>query len=164
MLYVGTWRALFAWHVEDMNLCSINYIHRGAHKSWYSVPPSSADAFERLARAHFAGEFASCPEYLRHKTTLLSPAKLDEANVPYSTCLQSEGEIIITWPASYHCGFNHGFNIAESSNFAIERWLKEGRRAGFCKCRPHSVRIDVGTVAHLYRTSRARRPLLTPCT
>jgi hypothetical protein len=32
MLYVGSWAAMFAYHVEDMNLYSINYLHHGAPK------------------------------------------------------------------------------------------------------------------------------------
>jgi hypothetical protein len=33
-LYVGSWRSMFAWHTEDMDLHSVNYLHCGASKQW----------------------------------------------------------------------------------------------------------------------------------
>jgi len=47
-LYVGTWKSLFGWHKEDMDLYSINYLHTGAPKQWYSVDISSNEDFGTL--------------------------------------------------------------------------------------------------------------------
>ncbi|KAL0692894.1 hypothetical protein Bca4012_060074 [Brassica carinata] len=50
MLYIGMLFSMFAWHVEDHYLYSINYQHCGASKTWYGVPGSAALKFEKVVR------------------------------------------------------------------------------------------------------------------
>ena len=54
---------------------------------------------------------------------------------------------MITMASSYHFGFNCGFNVAESLNFVnpslLDLYLRYGREAKPCVCRPGAVRIDL---------------------
>ncbi|KAJ8456252.1 hypothetical protein ONZ45_g18791 [Pleurotus djamor] len=142
-LYFGMWRATFAWHVEDMDLFSINYIHFGAPKFWYAVPQGRADALERIMREYFPKDTSQCPQFLRHKSFLASPTLLAQSACRPNHLVQHAGEIVITFPRGYHAGFNLGFNCAESVNFALDSWLEMGKQAKVCECVSDSVRIDV---------------------
>lgn len=140
-LYFGMWKATFAWHTEDMDLYSINYLHFGAPKTWYAIPPEHGQRLERLAAGFFPGSFQSCSQFLRHKMTIISPQVLRKFSIPYDKITQEAGEFMITFPYGYHCGFNNGFNCAESTNFASERWIDFGKRAQVCMCKKDTVKI-----------------------
>lgn len=47
--------------------------------------------------------------------------------------------------ASYHTGFNMGFNCAEAVNFALKNWLDYGKQSKYCKCSSDNVKIDLKT-------------------
>jgi hypothetical protein len=132
-----------------MNLLSINYLHAGAPKYWYAIAPEHSKRFESLAQSHFVHAARDCPEFLRHKQNMLSPAILKKAGVPFEVQIQRPGDVIITSPGAYHFGVNLGFNVAEATNFGIPEWIPKGREAKVCMCRPNAVRIDVDRFAEL---------------
>ncbi|XP_060556454.1 uncharacterized protein LOC132717074 isoform X2 [Ruditapes philippinarum] len=153
-LYFGMWKTTFAWHTEDMDLYSINYIHFGAPKTWYCIPPEHGKRLERLAQGFFPTSFQACPAFLRHKMTLISPKVLRQYSIPYDKITQEAGEIMITFPYGYHAGYNHGFNCAESTNFASLRWIEYGKRCLQCKCRNDGVKIEMDTFVKRFQPEK----------
>ena len=153
-LYFGSWKTSFAWHTEDMDLHSINYLHFGAPKFWYTIPTAHMRRFERLADGLFPQLRKSCAAYLRHKMCLISPSILRQNSIPYNKIVQHEGEIMITFPCGYHSGFNTGFNCAESTNFATPRWVEYGKRASRCHCRPDTVNISMDCFVKRFQPDR----------
>ena len=142
-LYFGMWRALFAWHTEDCDLYSVNYLHYGAPKFWYAVAPEDRERFEILAQGMVPEMWRACPEFLRHKELLISPTLLEQNGIPFTRMMQKPGEFVVTYPGSYHSGFNCGYNCAESCNFATEAWVEIGEDAGVCECVPDAVSLDM---------------------
>lgn len=82
-LYFGAYKSTFAWHTEDMELYSINYLHFGAPKTWYTVPPAYGHAFEKVANELFPMSYSNCNGHLRHKTAVISPEILRKYGIPY---------------------------------------------------------------------------------
>lgn len=91
---------------------------------------------------------------------------------------QEAGQFIVTFPFGYHAGFNHGFNCAESTNFATQRWIDYGKQATLvgphvplrtatvvwmqpvivislqCSCRQDMVKISMDVFVHKYQPDR----------
>jgi len=126
-LYFGSTFSSFCWHFEDHALYSMNYNHLGAAKTWYGVPGASADDFEQSFKKAMPDLFASQPDLLFQLVTMLSPSLLQKDGVPVFRTDQHAGEFVVTFPRSYHAGFNTGFNVAEAVNFAPPDWLRFGR-------------------------------------
>ncbi|KAE8144233.1 hypothetical protein BDV25DRAFT_104771 [Aspergillus avenaceus] len=151
-LYLGMWKATFAWHLEDVDLYSINYIHFGAPKQWYSISQEDAPKFEQAMKSIWPSDAKNCDQFLRHKTYLVSPNLLkSQYGITVNRLVHYEGEFVITYPYGYHSGYNLGYNCAESVNFATEKWLDYGRVAKKCNCEADSVWIDVDEIERKLR-------------
>lgn len=153
-LYFGMWKSTFAWHTEDMDLYSLNYLHFGAPKTWYAVPPAHGRRLERLADKLFPQLQRRCAAHLRHKMTLINPKVLRKHGVRVERIEQLKGEFIVTFPYGYHAGYNHGFNCAEATNFASSRWIEYGKRAAQCTCERDTVRINMDTFVRRFQPER----------
>uniref|UniRef100_A0AAR2LWD9 Lysine-specific demethylase 4B n=1 Tax=Pygocentrus nattereri TaxID=42514 RepID=A0AAR2LWD9_PYGNA len=153
-LYFGMWKTTFAWHTEDMDLYSVNYLHFGQPKSWYAIPPEHGKRLERLAQGFFPGSSQGCDAFLRHKMTLISPSILKKYSIPFDRITQEAGEFMVTFPYGYHAGFNHGFNCAESTNFATLRWIDYGKMATQCTCRKDMVKISMDVFVRCLQPDR----------
>jgi len=153
-LYLGMWKATFAWHLEDVDLYSINYLHFGAPKQWYSISQGDARRFEAAMKTIWPTDAKACDQFLRHKTFLISPSHLlQNFNIKVNKIVCYPGEFVITFPYGYHSGYNLGYNCAEAVNFGMESWLEYGRVAKKCDCSQaqDSVWIDVREIERKMR-------------
>ncbi|WVZ78347.1 hypothetical protein U9M48_026076 [Paspalum notatum var. saurae] len=70
--------------------------------------------------------FDAQPDLLFHLVTMLNPSILRANGVPVYSVTQEPGNFVITFPRSFHGGFNLGLNCAEAVNFAPADWLPHG--------------------------------------
>ncbi|EHK16031.1 uncharacterized protein TRIVIDRAFT_163714 [Trichoderma virens Gv29-8] len=134
-LYLGMWKATFAWHLEDVDLYSINYLHFGAPKQWYSISQADARRFETAMKSIWPADAKACDQFLRHKAFLISPQHLQQHyGIKVNKVVSYPGEFVVTYPYGYHSGYNLGYNCAEAVNFALDSWLEMGKIAKKCEC------------------------------
>ncbi|XVE68864.1 hypothetical protein DITRI_Ditri09bG0104100 [Diplodiscus trichospermus] len=132
MVYIGMLFSWFAWHVEDHELHSMNFLHTGSSKTWYAVPGDYAFAFEEVIRNEAYGgniDRIAALSLLGEKTTLLSPELIVASGIPCCRLIQNPGEFVVTFPRAYHVGFSHGFNCGEAANFGTPQWLEVAKEA-----------------------------------
>jgi hypothetical protein len=125
-------------------LFSINYLHWGKPKHWDSSAPRDHDRVWRMASGIFGEDARLCPQFLRHKSHMLSPAAFKRFGIPVHKIVHYPGEMMLTFPKSFHFGFNVGWNCAESVNFATRDWIPLGRVAKKCRCSLSGDLIKLG--------------------
>lgn len=81
-VYFGMAFTSFGFHHEDCDVGSINILHDGSPKSWYSVPSSYAKELEKLVRDHTPAS-VGCDLFINHKTVMVPPSVLLRAGIPF---------------------------------------------------------------------------------
>lgn len=135
---------MFCWHVEDLNMASMNYNHYGSPKFWYGIGKADYKKFENFVKTRFPELFVECNEFMRHKTLMINPYLLKKMmpELKIIKQVQRQGEFIITTQGGYHTGFNLGFNMAEAVNFCTPDWLSIFPKMRNCRCQKGNVHIN----------------------
>lgn len=79
--YFGMANTFFAFHLEDGDLDSINYLHSGKPKIWYIVPGEEEKKLAHLLQELFPE--CDCDHYLRHKNVMVPPSVLRENGIRF---------------------------------------------------------------------------------
>ena len=87
---------------------------------------------------------------------MISPDLLRAKGITVHAVVQEERDLIVVFPHAYHSGFNHGFNIAEASNFGSGRWVEHGKRHRPCACADsdRAVHIEMEPFVERYQQDR----------
>lgn len=127
-IYIGMIFSGLNWHFDDFFTYSVNYLHFGEQKTWYAIPEEDAPKYRKLISDILGPDrIKKSPKDLLEAEYMLTPEALRNAGIRCYGLDQRPGEIVITFPKSYHSHFNHGFNLAESVNLApYFDWLKYG--------------------------------------
>lgn len=117
--YYGIMFSTFCWHTEDMFLYSVNYMHEGKPKVWYSISSEDKEKFDEYVKKKYYAKILKDPLFLFNLSTHISPLELIEQGIQVYKTIQYPGELVVTLPKGYHMGFSAGYNKNEAVNFAV---------------------------------------------
>jgi hypothetical protein len=118
-LYYGMLYSSFCWHTEDLYLYSLNYLHEGAPKIWYSISSDQKEKMDDYIKTKYYATLLKQPDLIHKLTVHISPLELVENGIKVFRTEQHPGQIIVTLPKGYHAGFSTGLNLAEAVNFSV---------------------------------------------
>jgi len=118
-IYFGMLYSTFCWHVEDLYLYSVNYMHFGQPKIWYGIPQNEKEKMDDFIKKEIKKRNIDDKNIVHKLVLLINPENLIKNGIHVYKAVQSPGELIFTLPKAYHCGFSTGFNISEAVNLAV---------------------------------------------
>ena len=116
--YAGTRGSTFPVHMEDSNLGSVNYLLDGKPKVWFVVHPEDRDKFVLGLKKLYPKEYKKCSQYHRHKNLFVNPVMVQkEMDIAVFRIEQLPGDLVVTWPGTFHWGYNSGLNASMAVNY-----------------------------------------------
>ncbi|CAI2369610.1 unnamed protein product [Moneuplotes crassus] len=125
-MYISHPYSSFCWHYEDMMMYSINYMHEGTAKIWYTIPNCDRIKFEKYIKKKYKNLYEKDDDLFFNINFQVSPLELINNGIQVHRTIQRPGDYIITFPGCYHCGISLGYTLAEAVNFTSSDWLKYG--------------------------------------
>ena len=122
-LYMGMIYSSFCWHTEDLYLYSLNYMHEGAPKIWYTISHTQKEKMDEFIKTKYFATLLKEPDLVHRLTIHINPLELMKRGIKVYRVVQNPGEMIVTIPKGYHSGFSTGLNLAEAVNFSVKRIL-----------------------------------------
>mmetsp|Transcript_15738 Transcript_15738/g.63379 ORF Transcript_15738/g.63379 Transcript_15738/m.63379 type:complete len:217 (+) Transcript_15738:527-1177(+) len=131
MLYIGNQRTMFAWHVEDFFLYSINLLHFGEPKRWWALGPQHAARFEAIADEAFAGRKRECDTHPNPNTNPLVDCVRQVRGVPAAQDVHAVARVPArAWPRGDGVragGGPDGDHVSGGVPRGLQRGLQRGR-------------------------------------
>lgn len=122
-LYFGMLFSTFCWHVEDLFMYSLNYMHSGKPKIWYSIAGKDKEKFDLYVKKNFVMKAVENPGFIYDLSIHIDPMDLIKNGIEVKRTIQYPGELIVTLPKAYHMGFSLGENKSEAVNYTVRLYF-----------------------------------------
>ena len=73
-------------------------------KYWIFIPRHHCHLFEKFCNEILKEMSYDCPNYLAHRFLMANPKMCLEAGIDVFHGVQSEGQTVVVFPKTYHCG------------------------------------------------------------
>ncbi|KAH9903865.1 hypothetical protein F4778DRAFT_102487 [Xylariomycetidae sp. FL2044] len=105
-----------AFHCEDARFRSCNLMLFG-WKLWIMIQEEHTAIFEAFIKRNWGGN--SCAQFVRHRSLLISPARLRAEKIKFDILVAGPGDMVITAPGQYHAVINLTNCFAIATNFLL---------------------------------------------
>ncbi|KIW35984.1 uncharacterized protein PV06_11704 [Exophiala oligosperma] len=115
----GEYGSLFATHIEDGNLVSMNAMYGGSATLWNVVAPNDGYLIEGQVTG-------TCAQKVRHASLWMRRSNLKAIGASFVSFVQRPKEVVLVWGDAFHGGGTPGPKVAEAVNYAPPNWSIKG--------------------------------------